>query len=355
MSNQIYYPPAKSKGTWRRPANDKELKSLCGLKREQLDIFAKLQEFFYAGETYGIAIVRNGYLAAEYYAPDMRPNSLIHVYSCSKAMTSLVFGILLEEKKKEGFSLDSKAYDYMPKGTPLTDGRKKDITIRQLLAMSSGIPGEHTGALGIYGILPQESEIDYILGCIKGTDGSAFEKLAYDPGTSWDYSCAGYALLSLVFQNVAGCSMADYARKKFLGSIGVEEWFWESFGGYNSPIYTAGEEGFNVSLRDFARIGYLLLQDGVWEGTQIIPADYIKEAVAPSQPYNSNYGLGFWNKSKESGARIPKDAFFMVGHKSNRLYVIPSLDMVIARVGMGPNVFNDDDFVNHILAAIEDV
>lgn len=355
MNTDFYVPPAKSQGMWRRPQNDAQLRQLCGLDRERLDHFAKFQAFIHAGIAYGIAIIRHGYLAYEYYAPDIRVNSLMHVYSCTKSMTSLAVGMLLEEKKDSGLSLESRACDYIPMAFPLRDARKKEITIRQLLSMSAGIPGEHSGALGVYALTPQQNEVDYILGHTIGVDGTDYGKLAYDPGTGWDYSCASYAHLSLLFQHIAGCTLADYLQKNLFDPIGIETFAWESFGGYGKgEVYCAGEEGFTISARDFARIGYLLLHQGTWNGRQLIPVDYLRMAVSPSQTFNPDYGFGFWNNRARTNPSLPPDAYAMNGHKANRLYVIPSLDLVIVRVGMGPNTFNDAEFTGQILDALTD-
>ncbi len=351
MNTSVYYPPSMSEGLWRMPKNDTELSEKCGFDRAKLDDFFRFHAFINAGETYGIVLVRNGYIAAEYYTPDMRVNSMMHVYSCTKAMTSLALGMLLEEKKDEGITLESKAYDYIPVAFPLTDERKKDITIAQLLSMSAGFPGEGAGALGVYGIDPAKNELDYVLGSITGPHGTDFGTLSYDPGTSWDYSCAGYCQLSLLFQNIAKRKMGDYVKEKLLTPIGIENSAWESFGGFGRGTYSAGEEGFTISARDFARIGYLLLHNGVWEGRQIIPSSYIKKATTPSQPFNRDYGFGFWVNGSKNPV-MPVDFFAMKGHKVNRLCVIPSLDLVITRVGMGPNSFNDDEFIGQILNAL---
>ncbi len=355
MNQNIYYPPAKAKGAWRAPQNDAELQELCGLSREKLDYAAKFQEYLNGGDTYGISIIRHGYLAAEYYAKNTRVNTTVHVHSCSKAMASLAFGVLLEEKKNEGFTLDSKAYDYIPEGFPLTDERKKDITVRHLLSMSAGFPGEGHGIIGTADVDPQDGEIEYILGQVKGRSGSDFSKLIYNPGEGWDYSCGAFGQLSVIFQRVAGQSMASYLQEKVLGKIGVEDAFWDESGGYGHlGPFTTPYIGFHVSARAFARIGYLLLQNGRWEGQQIVPEAYLREATSPSQPHNKDYGLAFWLNTEGSNSAIPKDVYAMKGYKANRLYIVPSLDLVISRVGEGPTNWDDNLLICGVIGAITD-
>ncbi|MFT4106717.1 MAG: serine hydrolase [Lacrimispora sp.] len=356
MNETRYFPPASDKSRWRRPANERELSELCGINQEKLEKALKLHRFSYEGNSYGLAIIRHGYLAYEFYTDDMRAHSLRQVYSCTKAVTSLLIGMLIHKKNSPDFTLDSPAYQFMPEGKEelLADMRKRKITIRNLLSMSSGIPGEYDGALGIFKVPVEENEIDYVLGKVKGTDGTDYGKLYYEPGSSWDYSCPCYSQLGMIFQEVAGVSMAQYAKEKLFDPIGITDWYWEEFGGFGRNRYTCGDQGLAISVLDFAKLGYLLLNNGQWEDMQIIPEDYIKEAAAPGTPHNPRYGLGFWTNIAESSAnRLPEDMYHLKGHKSNILTVIPSLDLVVARVSMGPNVYKADNLLKQVAAAIE--
>ncbi len=108
-------------------------------------------------------------------------------------------------------------------------------------------------------------------------------------------------------------------------------------GGGNLGPHTNAHSGLHLSARDFARLGYLLLRGGVWQGKQIIPKWWIDLATRSSQSANLNYGFTFWvNTAGTRWPHAPKDAYAMMGFATNRCFVVPSLDLVVVRTGFGP-------------------
>jgi CubicO group peptidase (beta-lactamase class C family) len=138
------------------------------------------------------------------------------------------------------------------------------------------------------------------------------------------------------------------------GPIGVPAVSWSRSGGgqWIGP-HTIAHIGLVLSSRELARCGYLLLRQGAWNGHQIVSRDWIERATRPSQPLNPKYGYGFWvNSSGRLWTELPTDAFAMMGFRGNRCWVVPSLDLVVARTGSGPQMMDDMYFPSKVLEAV---
>ena len=143
-------------------------------------------------------------------------------------------------------------------------------------------------------------------------------------------------------------------------SIGIEELSWSLLGGrgFIGP-HSNGDSGIYVSSRELARFGYLALHNGVWDGQQLIPAWWMELATKASQELNSTYGYT-WRVNSEGTLwpdlpnmmKLPRDAFALRGYNANRCFVIPSLDLVVARVGSGPVGWHEQGFIGSIVDAI---
>ena len=105
--------------------------------------------------------------------------------------------------------LDSRAYEFIPQGHPLSDPRKEQITIGQLLSMSAGIPGSGCGVMGM-ATTSDAGPFEFALGRCPNRHGKWVDKLFGDPGTVWNYSDASYVHLALAFRHITGREMSDY-------------------------------------------------------------------------------------------------------------------------------------------------
>jgi CubicO group peptidase (beta-lactamase class C family) len=347
MGATDYFPPAESDGGWRVPASADQAR---GLARMDLGALAPARawnaEF---GVPSAIAIVRRGYLVAEWYENGTHPDTRFNIHSCTKSFTGTAYGLLFEDARRgmlgEGrvINLDSRAYAHIPDGYPLTDPRKDGITLRHLLSMSSGIPGESIGIFGVHaeaGVNTFEAALGrFPLRGREVADDLWADRLAAEPGGRWDYSDPAFAHLALVFARVTGWELADFMQERVFGPIGIENLTWETLGIDDEGIgrHTNPFSGIHISARELARFGYLMLRGGAWEGKEIVPLWWLDLATRSSQPYNPGYGLTWL--TNEQGAlwdAVPQDAFAAMGYNTNLCCVIPSLDLVIARIGAGP-------------------
>jgi len=219
--------------------------------------------------------------------------------------------------------------------------------------MTSGIPGERMGLIGMptatgYG------PFDHALGLCPNRFGRWADKISSEPGTQWDYSDPAFAHLSLIFSNVMGQEMNEYLKERIFDPIGMENLSWDVQGGsgFIGP-HTNAHTGIHISARELARFGYLMLRGGVWNGKQLIPKWWMELATKTSQDLNPSYGYTWWANTKgASWPGIPEDAFALVGYRSNKCYIIPSLDIVVARVGSGPPTWSEPGLIGGVVDAI---
>ena len=341
-STASYYPPPESAGGWRRCKNDNEVRELAAMDPRKLDLVGRENTVLYGGP-WALLVVRHGYIAGEWMGVPAMPQTTFDVWSCTKSATGIAYGLLLDDSRNHRLpndaqiNLDSHAYSYIPEGHPLTDPAKEEIRLRHLLSMTSGIPGEDHGIEGI-AVRPGGGEYEFALGREADRFGDSVGRLYAPPGDAWDYSDAAFAHLSLIFFHVAGQEIGDFMKTRVFQPIGIENSGWDlQGGGGNLGPHTNAHSGLRLSASDFARLGYLLLRGGAWNGKQIVPKWWIDLATKKSQDINPGYGYTFWvNTDGQLWPHVPKDAFAFMGYATNRCYVVPSLDLVVVRLGYGP-------------------
>jgi CubicO group peptidase (beta-lactamase class C family) len=328
---------------------------------EKLDQAKQRQKFMYGSESWAIVIIRHGYLVREYYTFNVLIPTRFDIWSGTKSFTGTAWGLLIEDNRQgklpsgQKVDLDSPAYAFIPQGYPLTDPRKEHITIRHLLTMTSGIPGS---GVGVYGTPTKTGygPFEHALGQCPNRYGKWVDKLFAEPGTHWDYSDPAFAHLSLAFANIVGREMSEYLQEHFFDPIGIENLSWDVHGGsgFIGP-HSNAHTGIHVSARELARFGYLMLHSGAWNGQQLIPKWWIDLATRPSQDLNPDYGHTWWvNRKGTMWPNLPQDAFALSGYRSNYCCIIPSLDLVVARVGTGPQVpeWHERKLIGGIVSAI---
>jgi CubicO group peptidase (beta-lactamase class C family) len=262
----------------------------------------------------------------------------------------MAYACLIDESDKE-LSLMSPIYDFIPDEFHVEDERRRTITIEQLLSMTSGLRGISSGGVGM-GVPYGHGAFEYALGHSPNRRGYTCDLIA-EPGTRFDYCDAGYSLLSLVFYFITGEDMRDYVNRKIFSKIGIENFHWDLQGGngFIGP-YTNAHTGLHLTVRDLARLGYLLLQSGEWAGERILPKPFFDQ-VARENPVNPRYVNGFWkNHDRRLILGAPEDTYYMNGFRSNRCYIIPSLDLVISRCGTGPAQWHEGKMIEEVLASI---
>jgi CubicO group peptidase (beta-lactamase class C family) len=357
--HDTYYPPPESQGGWRWLANPEEVRALGGMDPGVLDRVEQMQGFLHGGESWAVAIIRHGYLVREFATFNVLVPTRFDVWSCTKTFTGTAWGLLLDDSRQgrlpEGRQIDlaSPAYAFIPEGYPLSDPRKERITIGHLLTMTSGIAGESFGVAGIP-TATGDGPFEHALGRRPNRYGRWVDTLAAEPGTRWDYSDPAFAHLALAFNHVTGQEIAAAMAARVFEPVGMEGVSWDVQGGSGAlGPHTNAHTGLHVSARDLARFGYLALHQGRWHDRQVLPGWWMAMATQPSQELNPSYGYTWWvNTTGSRWPGLPRDAFACSGYRSNRCYVVPSLDLVVARVGSGPATWDEQGLIAGVVGAI---
>lgn len=267
--------------------------------------------------TRAVVVLHKGQLIGEKYAPEVDENSPLLGWSMTKSLTSTLFGMLAEQN-----DLDINSETEIPAWQ--NDERKK-ITWKQLLQMNSGLRWKedyadlsdavtmlfNSDAIGQYALsVPAESA----------------------PGTVWNYSSGTSNVLSSQMRRYFD-SQESYIRYPYDSLFG-------RLGMYSALIETDATGDFVGSsygwatARDWAKIGQLYLQNGLWQNERIIAEDWIKFIQEPAAGSDELYGGHFWINSGGHFPNVPLDAYSMNGFHSQRIMIIPSKELVIVRLGV---------------------
>lgn len=337
-----YFPPPDAQGGWRTLKSADEIRAKAGMDLKKLELAFNFTQR--CSQNGGLLVVRNGYLVFEKYFGRAHRNANPDMASTGKAYTSIACGVMLNEfRDKIPEGLDTKVFTekYLPEAFPLDDPRKADITLGQLLCMSSGYWGEGQNPSGIVNgksqpLKPAPGQN------IRDLDMSSLRvPLWTAPGGGYSYSSPAPHIASIVLRHVTGMELQDYIRTRLAEPMGWGPWgYCLQRGDFKMP-HANGAGSTAVHATDALRFGYCLLRDGKWAGTQLVPSDYIKLCNQPSK-YNPHtpFSLQFEHNSDGHVAGAPKDAFYKSGAGGFGIFVVPSLDLVIYKLGGKDNQYD---------------
>ncbi len=366
-NTEPYYPLPESQGGWRVATDARQARALTGIDTAALAPARAWNAAF--GVPSSVVIIRRGYLVAEWHEQGSDPATQFNIYSCSKSFTGTAYGIVFEDARqgKPGIppvGLETPAYAFVPEGKPLSDPRKERITLRHLLSMSSGIAGESAGIAGLptaAGVNPMAAAVGHAPFRPRNAPGDVWvARLAAEPGEQWDYSDPAFVHLALAFAHIAGRELSSFVQERVAGPLGIERLEWDLVGIEDGSYgrHTLANGGIHLSARELARFGYLMARGGVWKGQQLVAPWWIELATRTSQQSNTGYGLTWWVNTAGAWKGVPRDAFSAMGLDTNLCCVIPSLDLVIVRLGTGPRESTEviaEPFLAAVCSAVADV
>lgn len=283
-------------------------------------------------ETVAFLVIQNNKIISEQYWDDYGPQSLSNSFSMAKSIISLLVGCAIDDGSIK--NVDQPVSDFLPEWTSF-DG--KVLTIKDLLTMSAGVEWDESHS----SLFSKTTEAYYGKDLWKLTQT---EKLIKKPGVDFNYQSGVSQILAFLLQKATGKSVSDYASEKLWTPIHAEEnalWSLDRKDG-TEKAYCC----FNTNARDYARLGQLVLNNGKWNGKQLVDSNYIKQATSPATWLNFTrrlkpgetiipepvpckiYGYQFWIVNYK-GLNIP----YMRGILGQYIFVIPELDAVIVRLG----------------------
>jgi len=337
-----YFPPPDSEGGWRALKTPEETRAKAGMDSATLNAAYEICER--STQNGGLAVVRHGYLVFEKYFGRASRNANPDMASTGKAFTSIACGIMLNEfRDKIPQGLETKVFTekYLPEALPLDDPRKADITLGQLLCMSAGYWGEGQTPVGM--VMGKVKPLKPVKGQdIRDLDMSSLRvPLWTDPGAGYSYSSPSPHIASIVLRHVTGMELQDYIGERLGKPMGWGPWGYCLHRGDFLMPHANGAGSTALHATDALRFGYCLLHKGKWKDQQLVPADYIELCHKPL-PYNPHtpFSLQFEHNSDGHAIGAPRDAFFKTGAGGFCIYVVPSLDLVIYKLGGKDNQYD---------------
>lgn len=305
FAQAFYYPPLAGNTTWERV----EPKSLGW----NTVIIPELEKFLIDNNSKSFVILHKGRIAIEKYYAGHDANKAWYWASAGKTLTSGLVGIA---SQKNLIDLNAPSSKYLGKGwTSCTPEDELKITVNHQLAMSTGLNDAVNADC---------------------TDSNCLKYKA-PAGTRWAYHNGPYTILDKVIENGTGDPINVFFKKELADKIGMNGAYIKS--GFNNVFWS--------NTLSMARYGLLLLSKGKWQNNQIISEEYLKKMSKSSQEINPSYGYLTWlngyskfmlpnSQFRFNGPLLldaPSDAYFALGKNDQKIHVVPSMDLVIVRMG----------------------
>lgn len=276
---------------------------------------------------HGLLVIKNGKLVVEEYFNGYDRDTLHYTASVSKSIGSMLIGIAMQQNLLDGLDnsiLDRSISDLFPKYEAIikSNPKKEKILFRHVLSMSAGLEWDETSH-------PYSDPRNDWNAASHSRDPIKYvleKPVIFDPGSEFNYNGGLTIMLSCLVERVTGKHADVFARQHLFSPLGIKDFRWERLG--NGLTDTDG--GLHLKPRDMAKLGYLCLNNGVWNGKRIVPADWIHESIKEHMinTDSPNYGFQWWCGDFQYNFRSVY-AFLASGHGGQKIYVFPSLNTVI--------------------------
>ena len=290
-----------------------------------------------------LLVVKHDKIVYEKYWGDYNENSLTNSFSVAKTFIGLLIGIAIDEGKIN--SVDDPVGNYLPKYKD-----NPELTIKHLLTMSSGINFDES----------YKSPFGHMAKAYYGSDIKELNKdysLTETPGKKWTYLGGNTIILSFILEEVTGISIAEYMSQKV----------WPPIGAKNAALWSLDKKDgrekayccFYSNARDFARIGKLYLNDGLWNKRRIVSQKYVDASTCSAYNLKDKNGMpvGFYGYQMWMTYYKDMDIFYARGIQGQFIIVIPEREIVIVRLGhqRGENLpnYHPSDFYTYVDFALK--
>ncbi len=286
-------------------------------------------------KTRSVLVLYKNKIIAEKYLKGFDKNSKILGWSMTKSLTATYFGILQKQGKIDIY-----------KPAPIIEWQKddrKNITINDLLHMNSGLEWEESyeKICDATKMLFQEEDMGKV---------QLDKPLKFKPNYHWNYSSGTTNLLSKIlrsqFKNHQ--EYLDFWYVSLIDKIGMNSMIVESDMTGN---FVGSSYGW-ATTRDWAKFGLLYLNKGNWNGEQLFDESWITFITTPTNNSDGQYGGHFWLNAGGKYPDAPKDLYSCNGFQGQRIFIIPSLDLVIVRMGLSED-FDFNGFLKEIIGSFE--
>jgi len=269
-----------------------------------------------------VLVVSDGFLITEWYFNGYGNDILHNVYSCTKSVVSTLVGIAIDNGEIEG--VDARLIDLFPDVTPQNISEwKESITLRDLLMMSAGFDARDSW-------LYEWERLDEMHDADDAVQYVMDLAMAFEPGSRFEYTNCVSHLLSCLITEKTGMSASEYADEHLFGPLGITNYEWEA----DNAGRSWGYSNLYMRPRDMAKIGYLFLKEGEWDGEQLVSESWVREATRHRIDANlrDGYGYQWW---------VDDDGYYLaLGNMGQFIFVIPEHDMVAVFTGGTSDTFS---------------
>ena len=266
---------------------------------------------------YGVLVVKNGSLVAEKYYHEGSIEQKARLQSVTKSFTGALVGIALDRGVLESVNQPMLA-SFPEVAGQISDSRKSQIALRQMLQMRAGYPNE-------------ESHQALWDGLLSGRYVPLIEAfpLIADPGTTFHYSNLTSNWLGIIVDRATGMPLKQYAEEQLFSPLGIEAGEW----GTDAEGHNNGCGDLHLTARDMAKFGQMYLDDGAYQGQQIIPAAWVEASWQNYSPKawdnigrfrNIGYGYQWW-----SATAGKHQVNFAWGHGGQLIVAVDALDLLV--------------------------
>ncbi len=281
-----------------------------------------------------VLVQRHGRLVAEQYFNGETADSLHDIRSATKTITSMLIGIAIDQGRIASVHSRLATLLSVPQGW-------QPVTLANVLSMSSGLDADDNTADSP----GNENRMD------GHGDWLAFARtipLARPPGTRWAYASLNYMLLGAILTEATHQPVPAFAQASLFDPLGIRDVRWTA----DAAGHTSTQGNFRIRARDLVALGQLALDHGVWHGRRVISRAWLDSATVPRFPTPfagyDGYGYGWWtNTMPVADRRI--FYYFMSGNGGQKVYVVPSLDLVVVVTSAGYNQRSAQDRSERIL------
>jgi CubicO group peptidase (beta-lactamase class C family) len=284
-------------------------------------------------DIHSFMIVRNGYSVVDAYFYPYDGTTVHEVASVSKSVMTTLIGIAADQGK---LSLEDTMLSFFPEYTIANrDVFKEDITVRHLASMSSGLDctaanDEQT----LKEMRPSQDWVQFVLD----------RKVMFEPGTHFEYCSPAIHLLSPILEKATGMTALEFAQKYLFEPLCIRDALWLT----DPQGHNRGSEGVYLHPHDMAKLGYLWLNKGVWEGKQIVSSQWVEDSVKVHMKTggDDDYGYGWWIPTDEPAAYIA------TGRGGQKIIVVPQWNLIIVTTGGG---YDWDEIEALVVATLVDM
>jgi CubicO group peptidase (beta-lactamase class C family) len=341
-------PPVQSVSVPAQTADGWEVASLAevGMRTQPIiDAINAMRRGDY-NEIHGLIIVKDKKLVVEEYGSgrmydsssptnfgpviDFDLNQLHILHSVSKSFMSTLVGLAIQE----GYiaSEDEPLLTYFPEHFNPAQPEKGAILLKHLMTMTSGLEWNE------WDVSALDFQNNDAIRYQNAADPSAYflgKTLIHEPGTSFYYNTAGFQMMGEVLRRATGMPLDQFAEQQLFSLLGITDYRWQQYD--HGSVYIVGD--IFLRPRDMAKFGQLVLQRGLWNGRQIVPAAWVEDATAKfisvahtGYKGYQGYGYHWWLKTFSVDGRSI-EGIIADGFAGQAIMIFPSLDLVVVATG----------------------